>query len=282
MFLYVGLNYIFIFGLGPIPELGIVGLAISSFIIRSLLALTLILYILKRVKRIDFSINWSFIKHVFKFSIPIAFTIFAEVGAFCFASIVIGTLGIEQSAANNIILTLTGITFMIPLAISSATAVKIGYALGEKNLTEINSLIKSSLILSSIFMLCSALLFATFPYEFLLFFTPDINVIAIGLPIMYLIALYQICDGLQVTLTGILRGLGETKMVSYTILIIYWFVSIPIGMYLAFNLDFKAKGIWISLTGGLFFIAFTLLLLLKHIYAKTKNNLVATRDNYEN
>ena len=111
-----------------------------------------------------------------------------------------------QNAAHNIILTMASTTFMIPLAMSSAVSVKVGHAFGSNNLQAIKEFAISALIISIGFMSITASGFIFFPEALISFFTTDANVIAISGKLLFVVALFQLFDGTQVTIGGILRG----------------------------------------------------------------------------
>ncbi len=261
VFINIALNLVLVFGVEPVPEFGIKGLAFASILVRVFLAISVLIYAKKYFT--SFSIQKKFLLEVLKLSTPIAFTIGVEVAAFSVSTIIVGNFGMIQTAAHNVVLTLASITFMVPLAISSALSVKVGYAYGEKNIDRVKQFIASGLFLSLTFMGMTGALFFFFPAFWIELFTQDTQVVTIGITLLYLVAMFQLVDGTQITLTGILRGLGETKSVFVLILVAYWVAGIPFGSYLAFYHRLGAQGVWIGLTIGLFLIGSGLIVLLK-------------------
>jgi MATE family multidrug resistance protein len=92
-------------------------------------------------------------------------------------------------------------------------------------------------------------------------FTSDAIVISLAQKIVLVAALFQIADGVQVVLTGNLRGLGLTKMPALLNFIGYWVVGLPVGYWLCFYGGSKVIGLWIGLSVGLGFVAITLYIL---------------------
>ncbi|HLE12430.1 MAG TPA: MATE family efflux transporter [Bacteriovoracaceae bacterium] len=268
----IALNYVFVFGLGPIPSYGVVGLAIASIITRISLAIAIIIYAKKYLH--SFSIFTTLFWEITKLSIPIAFTVGMEVAAFGLSSILTGMMGTIQAAAHNVILTLASITFMVPLAVSNAVAVKVGHAIGEKRIDRVFLFIESALFLSLTFMSCSGLAFYFFPEYCLKLFSADSQLIVVGVPILFIVALFQLFDGVQVTLSGVLRGLGETYRVFFIIMVSYWIIGLPLGSYLAFNHHLLARGIWIGLAIGLCCQAIGVSILLKITTKKVEEKLI--------
>lgn len=69
--------------------------------------------------------------------------------------------------------------------------------------------------------------------------------------LMFIMALYQVADGAQVLLLGILRGLQDVRVPTYLTLFSYWVVGIPMAYCLAFWLDMGVYGVWWGLCLGL-------------------------------
>ena len=252
----LGLNYILVFGMGPIKGMGEVGLAYASLIIRILLCLCLLVYVLRDYPIKAFS--KKLIQKIFKFSLPIAFMFFLEVLGFCTVSILSGKLGVIEAATNNIIMTIASISFMIPLSLSSAVAVKIGHSYGLRDKEMILDNIKGVLIATLFFILCSISFFIVLPFELMNFMSKNQDVVTLGVELLMIVAIFQLSDGLQVVLSGVLRGMNNTTLSSVMVLIGYWIIGIPTGYYLTFYAGYGAKGLWMGLAISLILVAVSL------------------------
>lgn len=267
VFVNVALNYCLVFGKFGFPNLGVKGLAIASLTMRILMSVSLIA--LSKYK-LDFkTIDFKYIKETFLFSYPIACMFFLEVLAFALVNVFVGWMGVVQSASNYIVMNLASVTFMIPLSISSAVSVKVGASFGEKNLESIKVYTKAALLMTCVFMLFSASAFIVIPEQLIMLFSSDVKVIKLGAQILFLVALFQLADGLQVTISGILRGLGKTKETSAAIFIGYWVIGLPFGALLAFYYDKQSIGLWIGLLVSLVLVA----IILGSILLKTESHL---------
>jgi MATE family multidrug resistance protein len=238
-------NYILIFGYGDYEGVGEIGLAYASLFIRVLLFFAILAYVLSKEK--IYKVSRALIANIFKFSLPIAFMFFIEVLAFCTVTILSGKLGIVQAAANNIIMTIASIAFMVPLSVSSAVAIKVGHSFGKKNYELIKMYSLSSVAIILCFVGFSASTFFFIPEQILAFTTSDQEVIVLGVKILFVVAFFQIVDSLQVIFSGILRGLNNTTVSSILVFIGYWVIGIPIGVYLGFYSGQGAYGLWIGL-----------------------------------
>jgi MATE family multidrug resistance protein len=261
VFVNLGLNYFFVFGVENFSGMGFDGLAFASFSIRIFLVVTILIYARKYFK--NSKVDFEFIKRTFKFSLPIASMFFIEVLAFCVVAILAGGMGVGVSAANSIITNIASITFMVPLSISSAVSVKVGAKYGEGDNQGVKDYAFSSLFMSSAFMIFSAIIYVLYPEFLMRLVTSDPYVVEIGVGLLFIVAIFQIVDGLQITLGGILRGLAMTKEPFITILVGYWALGIPFGVYLAFKESMNAQGLWIGLAVSLAVVALFLSLIFR-------------------
>ena len=250
----LGINTILVFGMWGIPSLQEAGLAWASLLCRIAMALALLIFAIPFWKNVK-HMNWDLMKEFFKIGFPISASLFFEIMAFCSVTLFVGYFSEDQVAANNLALNIGSLAFMIPLSISSAVAVKVGHAYGEKNFNVIKVFSQMSLITSFFFAVLMGLTFYLFPESIIGFYTSDIDVINWGTKLLFWIACFQLFDGAQVTLSGILRGLSVTRPSSIAIFIGYWIIGLPLGYILAFKLKMQAQGFWIGLAISLAVVA---------------------------
>jgi MATE family multidrug resistance protein len=103
-----------------------------------------------------------------------------------------------------------------------------------------------------------------FPHPIARTFTADRAVIAATIPLLFVAALFQFFDGLQITATGALRGAGNTHAGLIVQIVGYWIIGLPIGYILAFRLHHGAVGLWLGLCAGLIVAGVTLTLIWRH------------------
>ena len=270
VFLNIGLNIIFVFGFGPIPSLGVVGLAIASFIVRYFMGIVLLLYCFKLMKFKDYK-DFGYYKQLLKIGLPVSAAILVEFVAFNMVAVVMGRVSGIYAAAQNLICTLTTVSFMVPLAISNAIAVKVGYANGADNQIDLKEFAKIGTLMCVIFMVCSAIFIGTFPEFIVGLFTNDKELINICVPIVYILVCFQVFDGLQVALAGIYKGIKKTKIVLISNFIAYWLVSIPLGFTLAFKFNFGLAGFWWGLVSSAILLCTIMLIMLRRYIKPLKN-----------
>lgn len=256
-----GLNvlfcFAFVFGKYGMPELHEAGLAWAANLVRGLMALALFL-LASQCWKSSRTLDKNFLREAFKLGGPISIAVFFEVMAFCSVTLFVGKFDEVQIAANNIALNIASLAFMVPLSIASAVGVKVGHSYGEKNVNNINAFAQMSLLSSFCFTCLMAAIFYWLPTPILTFYTTDLLVVEWGKRLLLLVCFFQLFDGAQVTLGGILRGMGVTRATSVAIFVGYWLFGIPFGYYLGFYRGFEAEGFWIGLAISLALVAIML------------------------
>ena len=161
VFLNVLLNIILVFGWGPVPSLGVIGLAIASLIVRYFMGFALLIYCFINMSFKNYA-EKAYYYNMVKIGMPISLAVLVEFVAFNSIAIFMGRVSGLYAAAQNLVCTLTTISFMIPFAISNAIAVKVGFANGAKNIFDLKKYSLVGTVLSVGFMLFSAIIFLSF------------------------------------------------------------------------------------------------------------------------
>jgi len=267
--LNVFFNVAFVFGTFGMPELREEGLAWASLSVRMFMGIGLFLFAYKWWRE-KFVIDWSFMKEIWTIGGPISISLFFEIMAFCSVTLFIGKFAEIQTAANNLALNIGSLAFMVPLSVSAAASVKVGHAFGERNKDNILIYTEVSLFTSFVFTLLMGLSFYFFPHAIMSLYTSDELVLDWAKKLLFWVACFQLFDGAQVTISGILRGLSITKAASVSIFIGYWLIGLPLGYYLGFFGGLEAQGFWIGLAISLAVVALMLGIILRRNFKALK------------
>jgi MATE family multidrug resistance protein len=259
-------DWALIYGHLGFPAMGIAGSGWSTCIARIYMAGVMVVTLLcveaKRalpgwagVLRLDMQRVWALLK----LGTPAASQIILEIGAFSGATALVARLGPVPLSGHEIALNCAALSFMVPLGISSAAAVRVGQQLGRKDPAGARRAGWLAILLGATFMTCSGLLFVSIPTVIARMFSPDPLVIRTGAKLLLVAAAFQLFDGVQTVATGALRGTGDTKTPMLANFVAYWLLGLPAGYFLCFKLGWGALGIWIGLCGGLMIIGSALL-----------------------
>jgi MATE family multidrug resistance protein len=260
-------NWLLIGGNLCLPALGVVGSGWASFGARVALVVILAGYavwdsIRRRTGLLQtpLRVEPARLARLAALGLPAAGHLLLEVGVFGAAAVLAGRLGETALAAHEVVLHIASVTFMVPLGISSAGAVRVGQAIGRGDVRGASRSGWTALAIASGFMAASGLTLFLVPMPILRVFTPDRTVIAAALPLLGAAALFQLFDGVQVVATGALRGAGDTRSPMIVGFGAYWIIGLPVGYGLGFGLRWGVVGIWVGLALGLIFAGMFLLM----------------------
>ena len=274
LLLLVPLNFIFMYGVGPIPALGSAGCGFATAILQWLMLMSLALYIFKnRVYQSSqpFShwekLNGYWLKRILKLGFPIGLAIFFEVSIFSTAAIVLSPLGETIVAAHQIAISVTSQLFMIPMSLAIALTIRVGTYYGEQNWDAMRRVQGLGLMTATILALLIMLMLWVFRSEIVALYTSDPMVTQIALYLVLFAVAYQLMDAWQISAAGCLRGMQDTKGPMWITMIAYGVIAFPVGVYLSRFGDMGAAGVWVGLIVGL---SVACVLLLARLYGNNK------------
>ena len=263
----IALIIVLVYGWYGLPKLGLNGIAYATLIARVFMAVTMFFFFLFTKKYAHYRraytrtpFEWSSFVDVFKKSYPVGLQMSFEAGAFSLAAIFVGTFGTAQISAHQIALNLASVTYMIATGIAAAATVRVGFEYGRKEKTELQLAGRTGIVLAIAFMSITAVLFALLHKVLPSFYTSDAEVIHIAGLLLWMVAFFQLSDGVQVVCMGSLRGMGDVVTPSGIAFTAYWILGLPLGAFLAFVLKWEVYGIWVGLTVGLVFASIVLLI----------------------
>jgi MATE family multidrug resistance protein len=252
-------NWVLIYGGLGVPAMGPVGAAWATVGARAYMALALLTVVVLLDRRRGEQAIWRVprapsiedLVKLTRLGFPAAMQITLEVGVFALASALAGKLVPAALAAHQVALNLAGFTFMIPLGVSSAAAVRVGHAVGRRDGRGVRVAGWTAIAAVVLVMSTAALVFVLAAEPLVRLFTRDAAVIEIGMALLGVAAMFQIFDGLQVVATGALRGVGNTRTPMVWNLVGHWLLGLPTGWTLCFVLGWGVVGLWTGLSVGL-------------------------------
>lgn len=260
----VFVNWVLIYGNLGAPALGVPGAAWATVLSRVTMMAALLATILyrEREQRRDFSdarggvlgsltLEMAWFRRLLALGTPAATQLTLEVGAFAAATALVGRLAPASLAAHQIAINYAALSFMVPLGISSAGAVRVGHAVGRRDPEGAARAGWTALLFAVLFMSGAAAVFLAAPRALIRAFTADAGVLEVGVTLLFVAAAFQLFDGVQGVATGVLRGLGDTRTPMLWNLAGHWFIGLPLGYSLCFLLGFGVIGLWWGLSVGL-------------------------------
>ena len=263
-------NYALIFGNWGAPELGLVGAAIASVATQIVSLAAIVIYAVRVLPehtlfRRFWRADWDMLKQVFRLGVPIGLTMLSEVSLFAASAFMMGWLGTIPLAAHGIVITVASGTFMVHLGLSNVATIRSGNAFGRQDRAHMEKGAIAVTMMSLCFALVTIATFLLIPEAILSLFMDSADparpeILAIGVVLLAMAALFQLVDGAQVIALGLLRGVQDTAVPMVMAAMSYWVIGIPTSYFLGFVLGYGGVGVWSGLVVGLAFAGVFLML----------------------
>ncbi|PYU05678.1 MAG: MATE family efflux transporter [Acidobacteria bacterium] len=259
-------NWILIYGKWGAPAMGTVGSGWSTAIARVYMAGVLIAYLFwydrkhrTELLKTPVDIDLRRIKQLIALGIPAAMQFTLESGVFATVTALIARLGAIPLATHQIALNTVAFTYMVPLGIASAAAVRVGQALGRRDPRGASAAGGTAIFVGAAFMTLAGIVLVSVPRWIARIYTADELVIRSTAALLAAGAAFQLFDGIQSVATGALRGAGDTRTPMLCHFTAYWIIGLPLGAWLCFRRGWGALGLWIGLSLALILIGIVLL-----------------------
>src|SRR5690348_903116 len=201
----IGGNWLLMYGHWGFPRMGLEGSGWSTSISRVYMAGVLLVAILRHEARtgnllfaMSWRPDWGRIRRLAALGLPAALQMLFEGAVFGIVTVLAATLDEVSLAAHSIAVQVIATTFMVPLGISSAAAVRVGHAVGRRDPHDAAAAGWTALALSGLFMGACGILLWSAPGWLIRRFIPNASVIASGAALLRLAALFQLFDGFQI------------------------------------------------------------------------------------
>lgn len=244
----VPLNYVLIWGLGPLPSLGLTGAGLASLAAESMALFGAWLFWLRarsmRRLRVRAALNSAEIISVAREGAPLGLMYVAETGAMAVATLMIGAFGSVALAGNQVAMSVGSLLYMVPLGIAGALAIRVAQERGAGNCEVLREITWAALGLATVWLAGSAVMLGLYGEAIAGWITDEPEVITVATAIFLVFAFSQVMDGAQSTMTGALRGLSDTEFPASVSLVAYWVLGLPLGWVLAHPFGLGPAGVW--------------------------------------
>ncbi|KAI9982559.1 hypothetical protein PInf_008524 [Phytophthora infestans] len=190
-----------------------------------------------------------------KLGIPGAVMLLFEWVSFEIMAAVIGWLpdSVVAISVHSVLVNVSTFAYNFFLGISVAANVLVGTYLGRNKPHHAKMASTLGMMLSiTLSAALVVIIIATRYYIPEIFINDAVSIELAGHAMLFLMP-YQMCDAVNAVMQGVLRGTGRLSLGAYINLVAYFVLGLPIGAYLAFGMDMGVEGMWLGLTGGIFF-----------------------------
>ena len=256
--LNIALNALLIYGIAGMPEWGLFGAGMATFIARVFLFAAMLFAVfhgkkfkLWTRKSQHSSTTRKGCTHMAMVGFPIAIQLCLESASFNIAGMFMGWIGDIQLAAHQVMCSISTLIFMIQYGIGAAAAIRISQFRGRGEWSDVKRTVHSAWALAILFAIVSVGAIAIFCQPITSIFTSDSRVQNICFLLLPAFVLYQLGDCTQIIFSNSLRAIEAVgRMLLYAI-ISYLLVSIPMSYLLGIHLAFGAEGVWYGIPLGL-------------------------------
>jgi len=258
LFVNVVANYVLMYGKLGFPELGAVGTGYATAIVSLFEAIIFVAFTasFKPFKRFNIFARtkgpeWKYISELIKIGIPNGVSSSMEVLLFATVSLLMGSLSVKAAAAHQIAINVASAMFMIPFGLSMAISQRVGFSIGQGSVEKARFRGFVGIVICAGVMTFTAILLFLAPDLIISIYTRDPEVATVAVSLLFMAAVFQISDGLQVGGFGALRGLKDTRIPMVVNFFSYWLIGFPVGYYLGIIRNVGPEGLWIGLISGL-------------------------------
>ena len=243
--LNIALDPVFIFGWGPVPALGIAGAAHATNL--SLAVGVGWLLIRSRPGRLV-GLRRGVVREVVRLGSPMAAHFALDVLAFTAFVAILARVGEEALAAHVIVMRIVSVSFLPGHAVSDATSVLVGQAIGAERAEAAREAWRSGTRLAVGLMVLMGAVFLVLPGPLLSVFDPSPGVAEAGRVLLLVAAGFQLFDAIAMVGFGALKGAGDTRFTMLLGVSAAWLIKLPVGLGLALSVGWGAGGAWLGLT----------------------------------
>jgi MATE family multidrug resistance protein len=254
-------SYALIFGHFGFPALGIAGAGWGLTISYSITVIGVGLYVLnhqdyKNYFKDIFKIRRpSFLRELLHLGLPMGMMYCFEVAFFFTLMLVMGAVGSELLAANQIVFQYLCILMSIIFSIARAITVRMGHLIGAREIQEAQRAAYMGILICGLSMSGIAIIFWLFPsllisVDFDLQDPKNILMIKDIKTLLIVSAVFQIFEATRIALFGALRALKDTRFTLLTSIISFWGIALPLGYLLATYFQCGSSGFWWGMVFG--------------------------------
>ncbi len=252
----LGLNAVLIEGRLGLPAMGAAGAALATSLVRTGMAVALALLALRLPAAPAYGLVGPPVpvprlrRRLFALGVPVAASQGLESTAFNLLIVMAGWLGATALAGFQILLNLTALVYMLTIGVATATAVRVGAAVGRRALPEAAAAAGTGLLAGLLATGLLALLLVLARGPVLGAYSADPAVLALALPVVLLLPPALLFDCAQGVLGGALRGGSDVRLPTLLYLVAFWGVQLPIAWAFAFPGGLGVAGLVLGILVG--------------------------------
>lgn len=265
-------NYVLIFGKLGFPQLGGIGAGYASSITYWSVCLIATIFIMKITPFSEFQIfkklyrlsmkTWA---EILKIGVPSGLAIFCETSIFAAVTLLLSQYSTATIAAHQAALNFASLLYMLPLSISMALTITVGFEVGAKRFKDAKTYSYLGISIAVILGVFASIILFIFNKQVGMLYTNEPDVLELITHFLIYAIFFQMSDSIGTPIQGALRGYKDVNVTFLVAVISFWIVGLPLGYALANLTELQAFGYWVGLISGLATGAVFLLARLRYI-----------------
>ena len=242
-------NYVFIF----VFDMGVVGAAYGTLLANVIGAIAILA--VQARDGFDFhSVRLHHLGGVWRLGIWAGIQFVLEMGSFMTMVVMLTNRSELDGAANQIAIQILHFGFLPCMAIGQAAAVMAGQAVGARRRDLVHDVTRKALIPTMAYSCLASLAFFTLGPWIAAQFTDDPALLELSTHLLYLAAIFQIADGVNIVARSVLQGTGDVRFCTLVGIPLSWMMTPPLTWLLAYHYELGALGGWLGLCADVFVV----------------------------
>lgn len=251
-------NWMLIYGVGPFPEMGLLGAGLATLGSRVLMAGGLCCAALAghdyREQRRGFAagrVNRTDLGQLNRLGWPLALQLGMETAAFSLSSVMVGWISTTALAAHQVMITISQLFYMIYYGMAAAVSIRVSHFMGQHDMAAVRANTRDGFRLVTAIALGMTVPVGLLRHQLGGLFSDSAEVQAMVATVIIPLIIYQFGDGLQCTYANALRGISCVSPMVTIAFVAYFLVCLPLGYVLGIVCGFGLVGIWAAFPFGL-------------------------------
>jgi len=254
-FVNIAIDPILIFGVGPVPAMGIHGAALAT-VLALVLEVSVLIWVASGRLRNSFVLpSVELLRPIWRVGAPMGLERMMDVGAFVLFASLLARSGEIHLAAHVIVVRIAMVSFLPGYAIAEASGVLVGQSMGARRPTAAREAHRAATHMALVLMVACGVLFVAMPDPLIGVFGAEPAVMEIARQVLMLAAFIQLFDAFAMVALGSLGGAGDTRFVAVITVFAAWVIKIPLAVVLIVYADLGALGAWLGIAVEILFLA---------------------------
>ena len=262
------LDPLFIFGLGPFPELGVKGAAVATTIGRGSAVVLQLLLLWLGKSRVQLALRhlklqWKIVTNIVRISWGGIGQFLIGTSSWLFLMRIMSEFGSEVLAGYTIAIRIAIFCLMPAWGLSNAAATLVGQSLGANAPDRATQAVWQTGKYNAIFMGTLSVVFLVWSEPIVSFFSVVPEVVETASLCLRVFALGYVFYAFGMVLIQSFNGAGDTKTPTYINFFCFWLFQLPLAYYTALYLEWGPLGVMVAIV-----LAETVLTLVSAYYFK--------------